>query len=169
MRAAVVLTMLALAGPAEAAQVPVIVVPGLELEDLAELEGRGAVGLLVPGAGPEVIADSARAALARGKVRNSLRGGTPEGEPVIELSEGELPAEGPAIVLGLPEGGEQPNDRRYPIAVLGERGLLVSDSTRIPGLVSIVDVARCSRRSRCSRSRSSGRARRCRRSSGFSS
>ena len=31
--------------------------------------------------------------------------------------------------------------RRYPIALLGERGLLTSDSTRIDGLVSITDVA----------------------------
>jgi hypothetical protein len=47
------------------------------------------------------------------------------------------------IVLGLPRGGDQPNTRRYPIAVLGEdyRGLLTSRQTRIPGLVSIVDVA----------------------------
>ncbi len=46
-------------------------------------------------------------------------------------------------MLGLPVGGTQPNDRRYPIAVLapGYEGLLTSESTRIPGLVSIVDVA----------------------------
>jgi hypothetical protein len=53
-----------------------------------------------------------------------------------------IPA-GNAIVVGLPAGGEQPNDRRYPIAVVGGgyRGVLTSESTRIPGLVSIVDVA----------------------------
>jgi hypothetical protein len=47
------------------------------------------------------------------------------------------------IVLGLPLGGDQPNDRRYPIAVLGPGygGLLRSSSTRIPGVVSIADVA----------------------------
>jgi hypothetical protein len=47
------------------------------------------------------------------------------------------------IVVGLPSGGRQSNDKRYPIAVLGtsRRGLLTSDSTRIPGLVSIADVA----------------------------
>jgi hypothetical protein len=46
-------------------------------------------------------------------------------------------------VVALPIGGEQPNDRRYPIAVIGGgfEGLLVSDSTRIPGLVSIADIA----------------------------
>ena len=53
------------------------------------------------------------------------------------------PPAGPVIVLALPRGGIQSNDRRYPIAVLapGYRGLLTSDSTRTPGLVSIVDVA----------------------------
>jgi hypothetical protein len=46
-------------------------------------------------------------------------------------------------VLALPEGGEQSNDKRYPVAVIGPsfHGLLVSDSTRIPGLVSIADIA----------------------------
>jgi hypothetical protein len=131
---------LVLAAPAQA-QVPVVVVPGLELDDLEALQDRAAVGLLVPAAGPEVSGETARAALVRGEVENSLRDGIPEGEPVISFREGEVPAQGPAIVVGLPEGGEQPNDRRYPIAVLGRRGLLVSDSTRIPGLVSIVDVA----------------------------
>ena len=54
-----------------------------------------------------------------------------------------MPRSGPVIVLGLPTGGEQANDERYPIAVLGEgfEGLLVSESTRIPGLVSVADVA----------------------------
>jgi hypothetical protein len=46
-------------------------------------------------------------------------------------------------VVGLPRGGTQANDRRYPIAVLapGYRGVLTSPSTRIPGLVSVVDIA----------------------------
>ena len=37
-----------------------------------------------------------------------------------------------------------PNDRRYPIAVIGRgyHGLLTSSLTRVPGLVSIADVAR---------------------------
>ena len=54
-----------------------VVVPGLELSDLAPLHGRAAIGLLVPGAGPRVSEASARAALTRGEVRNSLRGGFP--------------------------------------------------------------------------------------------
>jgi hypothetical protein len=132
--------------PAEAASQAfrVVVVPDLELRDLERLERRAAVGLLVPGAGPETSEPSARAALERGKVRNSLRNGVPAGPPLIlvETATGP-PAEGPAIVLALPRGGDQPNDRRYPIAVLGQGfgGLLTSKSTRIPGLVSIADVA----------------------------
>ena len=60
------------------------------------------------------------------------------------MDQGELgSAEAPAIYVGLPEGGLQPNDRRYPILVVGPgyEGLLTSDSTRIPGLVSIADIA----------------------------
>jgi hypothetical protein len=129
---------------AQAAAIPVVVVPGLELEDLRALESRGAVGMLAPGAGPTTSGAAARAALVRGEVRNSLRGGRPSGPVLIGFRmAAEPPTAGPAIVLGLPSGGEQANDRRYPIAVLAEgfRGLLVSDSTRIPGLVSIADVA----------------------------
>lgn len=122
----------------------VVVVPGLELADLAALQDRAAVGLLVPGAGPRVSNAAAVAALARGEVRNSLRGGQPEGPELISVeSSEEVPTEGPVIVLGLPEGGDQPNDSRYPVAVVGGGfdGLLTSPSTRIPGLVSVADVA----------------------------
>lgn len=66
------------------------------------------------------------------------------GRPLIEGRTGALgSAEGPAIYVGLPEGGRQANDRRYPILVAGRgyEGLLTSESTRIPGLVSVVDVA----------------------------
>ena len=132
------------ASPAATAPVPVVVVPGLELADLEQLQARGAVGLLVPAAGPRTSGAQARAALVRGEMRNSLRGGIPSGPVLIGLRTAASPPErGPAIVLGLPNGGEQANNRRYPIAVLGAgyRGLLTSDSTRIPGLVSIVDVA----------------------------
>jgi hypothetical protein len=126
-----------------AAQLRVVVVPGLEVGDLAALTDRAAVGLLVPDAGPDTSAERARAALERGAVRNSILGGLPEGEARLNVETAVSPPTGPAIVLGLPEGGEQPNDRRYPIAVVGEgyRGVLTSGSTRIPGLVSVVDVA----------------------------
>jgi hypothetical protein len=136
------------AGAATAAPIPVLVVPGLALEDLQTLENRlgGAVGILVPGAGPTTSGPDALASLVRGQVRNSLRGGRPTGPVLIRVARGRLPAaalQRPLIVLSLPTGGKQPNDERYPIAIFGGgfRGLLVSDSTRIPGLVSIADVA----------------------------
>jgi hypothetical protein len=131
-------------GFAQGGQIPVVVVPGLGLEDLEPLARRGAVGLLVPAAGPRASQRAAEAALVRGKLRNSLRGGLPEGRALISfVRRGRPPSDGPAIVLGLPRGGDQPNTRRYPIAVigLGLHGLLESDQTRIPGLVSLVDVA----------------------------
>jgi hypothetical protein len=136
-----------MAGPAQGSaptDFEVIVVPGFTVEDLEAAQDLGAVGLLNPGAGPETSAGLAEASLVRGEVRNSLRGGTPSGPALLTTSEGALgSAAGPAIYVGLPEGGLQPNDRRYPILVVGQgyEGLLTSGSTRIPGLVSIVDVA----------------------------
>jgi hypothetical protein len=128
---------------ARAAELPVVVVPGLELADLQALSQEGAVGLLVPDAGPDTSASHALASLERGKVRNSLLGGAAAGDRLVEAQFAQGPPHGNAIILGLPRGGTQRNDRRYPIAVIGPgyRGLLTSDSTRIPGLVSVVDVA----------------------------
>ena len=133
----------ALPGVAAAQQLRVVVVPALETGDLAALTDRGAVGLLAPDSGPRTSAARARAALERGAVRNSVLGGLPAGERRIEVETSATVPPGPAIVLGLPQGDEQRNNRRYPIAVLGEgySGVLTSDSTRIPGLVSVVDVA----------------------------
>jgi hypothetical protein len=133
----------ALPAAACAQELRVVIVPGLETGDLAALDDRGAIGLLVPDAGPETSGARARAALERGAVRNSILGGLPEGETLLDVETSATVPAGPAIVLALPQGGDQPNDRRYPIAVLGEghSGVLTSDSTRIPGLVSIVDVA----------------------------
>ncbi|MGH3023297.1 MAG: hypothetical protein ACRDNI_06540 [Gaiellaceae bacterium] len=143
--AALALAFLALmAGPAQATTFPVVVVPGFTLADLARAAELGAVGLLNPGAGPETSAAIAEASLVRGEVRNSLRGGAPGGPPLLTPETGDLgSAGGPAIYVGLPMGGLQPNDRRYPILVVGPgyEGLLTSDSTRIPGLVSIANVA----------------------------
>jgi hypothetical protein len=101
-----------------------------------------AIGLLVPGAGPETSREQALAALLRGKVENSLRGGMPAGPPLIRVSQG-APDGGPNIFVTLPQGGTQPNDRRYLVVVSGPGydGILTSDSTRIPGLVSIADIA----------------------------
>lgn len=141
---AVLAAVLAAAGPAYAAQeLPVVVVPGLELTDVAALGDGAAIGLVVPGSGPRITGASALAALERGAVRNSLRGGLPEGPSLIDAGTAAAIPDGPAIVLGLPEGGDQPNDRRYPIAVIapGFSGLLTSPRTRVPGIVSIVDVA----------------------------
>jgi hypothetical protein len=141
---AVVAAVLAAAGPAAATQeLPVVVVPGLELDDVAALGDGAAIGLVVPGSGPRITEASALAALERGAVRNSLRGGLPQGPRLIDVETAPAIPEGPAIVLGLPEGGDQPNDRRYPIAVIapGFDGVLTSSRTRVPGVVSIVDVA----------------------------
>jgi hypothetical protein len=140
-----------LAGPADAAEPPmmsVVVRPPSGSEPnftrIEKLSRIGAVGLLVPDAGPKTNRERALAALRSGQVRNSLLGGGPPGEIVIrEISHGpESRVRGPKIVVSLPPG-TRPNDRRYLIAVIapGYRGILTSDSTRIPGLVSIVDVA----------------------------
>ena len=133
-----------MAGAAQATTFEVVVVPGFTLDDLEEAQELGAVGLLNPGAGPETSRALAEASLVRGEVRNSLRGGGPTGPPLLETTDGALGIAGaPAIYVGLPEGGLQPNDRRYPILVVGPgyEGLLTSEETRIPGLVSVVDVA----------------------------
>jgi hypothetical protein len=97
----------------------------------------GAVGLVVPDAGPRTSEQRARASLVCGEVVNSLRGRAPSCErPLLRIV-----ADAP-LRLELPRGGEQPNDRRYPIVLTSAEGLLTSDSTRIPGLVSIADIAR---------------------------
>lgn len=141
----VVLALLALtAAEGRAAPLPVYVVEGLDMGELEQLASQGAVGLLVPGPGPETSRALALAALERGKTRNSLRGGLPAGPILVRArAVDELAVGAEGIVLALPAGGTEPNDDRYPIAVLGRgwAGLLVSESTRIPGLVSIVDVA----------------------------
>ena len=82
----------------------------------------------------------ALASLVRGKMENSLVGGVPGGKPLISL------ATRPARItfyVALPPTGEHHNVVRYPIAVVGPayRGLLVSSSTRLSGLVSLADVA----------------------------
>ena len=131
MRLALLALMLVVAAPAQAG---VRVVPPF---DPAEYADRAAVGLLVPGAGPEVTREGALAALLRGEVEHDLLGGVPAGEPLLELEA----RSGPEILVSLPPPGRSENDRRYPIALLGAQGLLTSDSTRIDGLVSVADVA----------------------------
>ncbi len=135
-----------LAAPAAAQDFRVFAVPGLELDLLERLAPKAAIGLVVPAAGPRTSEQQALAALETGEVVNSLRGGIPSGERLIDIEHATTPTVNPGerlILVGLPKGGDQANDRRYPIAVIGAgyEGLLVSDSTRIPGLVSIADVA----------------------------
>ena len=131
MRLALVFLALLVAAPAQAG---VRVVAPF---DPAEYADRAAVGLLVPGAGPTVTREAALAALLRGKLEHGLLGGIAPGENRIELG---APGE-PEILVSLPPPGRTDNDVRYPIALLGKRGLLTSDSTRIDGLVSVTDVA----------------------------
>jgi hypothetical protein len=103
--------------------------------------GRDAAfGLVVPDAGPTTSRERALRSMLAGEVVNSLRGEPPSGESGLAI--GATGAEG-RIYLELPQGGRRANDRRYPIVVAapGYRGLLTSERTRIPGLVSIADVA----------------------------
>jgi mono/diheme cytochrome c family protein len=48
---------------------------------------------------------------------------------------------GPEILVSRPAGGRFERGVRYPVALLGERGLLTSNSTRIAGLLAAPDVA----------------------------
>lgn len=119
---------------AAAVQTPAVAVRPL---DLQEAERRGAIGLVVPDAGPRTSEARARASLLCGEVVNVLRGREAEcPRPLVQIVTGEAP-----VVVELPQGGTQPNDKRYPILLVGGSGLLTSDSTRIPGLVSIADIA----------------------------
>ncbi len=114
-----------------------LVVPRFEPQAYAR---RGAVGLFVPGSGDRVSRAGALASLVRGKVEPFVIGGSPRGRPLISLARrpGDV-----TIYVALPPPGQHPNTTRYPIAVVGGgyHGILVSDSTRIRGLVSIADVA----------------------------
>jgi hypothetical protein len=126
----------ALAAPAHAARVAVIVVPA----DDPFPYSQGADGLFVPGAGETVSGEGAYASLVRGKIEPSALGGIPGGRPLI------VPGNRPAaitIYVQLPPSGKHSNTRRYPIAIVGGgyHGILVSGSTRIRGLVSIADIA----------------------------
>src|SRR6266516_2057646 len=139
------------ARPAAAHTVPapqvlrVLIVSNMTVADLHHLEPRGAVGLLVPGVGPTTNRRRALAALVRGVVENARLGGVPAGRVLISTDAATgIPSGRDEIILSLPpKGGLVRNDRRYPIAVVGRgfHGILVSPTTRIPGLVSVLDVA----------------------------
>ena len=150
--ALIVLVALAAAAPAaEAHTVPaqqpfrVLIVDHLRLGDLERLQKRGGVGLLVPGVGPRTNRRRALASLLRGAVVNARLGGVPRGPQLIGANAATgIPTGHPEIVLALPpRGAPTLNDRRYAVAILGRgcHGLLDSPTTRIPGLVSILDIA----------------------------
>ncbi len=127
----------ALAAPARAQATAVVVVAPF---DPARYAQRGAVGLFVPGSGETATRRAALASLVRGKVEPSSLGGVPGGRPLIAISK--RPA-AITMYVALPPPGRHANTRRYPIAIVGGgyRGILVSGSTHIPGLVSIADIA----------------------------
>jgi hypothetical protein len=125
------------AGAAQAETVAVIVVPPFPSVKYAS---RGAVGLMPAGDGTTVSREGALAALVQGRTKKALLGGVPGGKPVIGLAR--KPAQ-ITIYVSLPPPGTHGNDRRYPVAIVGGgyRGILESPSTRIPGLISIADIA----------------------------
>ena len=158
-RCLLLICLIALAGIVSAAPAAAKTVPGAApfrvviLDHMAGWQLRlfarhGAVGLLVPGTGPTTNRRQALAQLVRGVREDSYLGGVPEGPALLSanLATG-TPSRARTIVVTLPpktlNGAPIPNDKRYYVAVLGGgfHGLLVSKTTRIPGLVSIVDIA----------------------------
>src|SRR5215831_16146588 len=142
---------LAAPGTASARQTPpgevrhVVIVDRMSDATFAMLARRGAVGLLRPSYGPTTNRRRALAELVRGREVNARLGGVPGGRPLINANK--VPVFRGCqmcIVVKLPPRGRpSANQRLYPIAVIGRgyHGLLTSPTTRIPGLVSIVDVA----------------------------
>ncbi|HET7573037.1 MAG TPA: hypothetical protein VFJ77_10280 [Gaiellaceae bacterium] len=123
----------------------VVVVPALNRGNLAALEREGAaLGLVVPNAGPRTSAADAFAGMVRGILYNG-RLSRPKDSILIRVEHSRtVPTHGPAIVLAMPPQHTVSNTERYPIAVLGRgyHGILVSKLTKVPGLVSMADVAR---------------------------
>ena len=126
-----------IAAPAAAADRPVAVIVVPRFAPSA-YSSRGAVGLLVPGAGSTVSRERALASLVRGRVVSSLV--DLDGTPAIELAD--RPAT-TTIYVALPPPGSHHNVTRYPVAIVGPgySGVLTSGSTRIDGLVSLADIA----------------------------
>lgn len=89
---------------------------------LERYQRQGAVGLLVPGRGPTVSRKETLKALGTAACGDNC--------PI-------------RIVASLPPPGEHHNVIRYPVAIVGGgyHGLLVSDRTRIPGLIAAFDIA----------------------------
>jgi hypothetical protein len=149
---AAVAAALLVAAPAGARTVPgsppfrILIMDHISTSQFAQLAKRGAVGLLVPGVGPSTNRRQALAELERGAEVNARMGGVPTGPRLIGANRVTgTPTGRDVIVLALPPQSARPvsNDHRYRIAVIGRgfHGLLESRTTRIPGLVSIVDIA----------------------------
>ncbi len=124
----------------------VVVTDSIGPSQFRKLADRGAVGLLVPEVGPTTNRRQAVAALVRGAEVNARLGGVPPGPPLLSVSHASAApvTTDDVIVVSLPpRGAPRANDRRFPIVVIGHgfHGLLESPTTRIDGLVSIVDVA----------------------------
>ena len=123
----------------------VFVVPNITDRQLAGLARRGAVGLMVPGVGSTTNRRYAVASLVRAINVNPYVHRGPSRGVLLGLSPAtRLPRSSGVIIVTLPPKGRLvTNDRRYPIAVVGHNfhGLLTSATTRIRGLVSIVDIA----------------------------
>ena len=119
----VALALLAAAAPAAAQDVYVLVVTG---DQPAAVRGRGATGLYVPGQGLYVSREEALERLGR----------LPQ-QPCGAIGQCEF-----ELFVSVPPLGAQTNDKRYEVTILGDgyRGILVSDRTRIPGLVTISDI-----------------------------
>ena len=119
----VALALLVTAAPAVAQDVYVLVVTG---DQPAAVRGRGATGLYVPGQGRSVSREEALERL----------GALPQ-RPCGAIGRCEF-----ELFVSVPALGKQANDRRYEVTILGDgyHGILVSDRTRIPGLVSISDL-----------------------------
>ncbi len=137
-------------GPSGAAPPPhfrVLVVENFTVADLKRFSSYAAVGLLVPGVGAVTNRHAALESLLRGVDVNPYLRRRPARPPLLQIAHRDtLPAKPgwETIVLALPPGGRlRSNETRYPIMVIGDgyHGLLTSPTTRIPGLVSIVDVA----------------------------
>jgi hypothetical protein len=94
----------------------------------SEFAGRGAVGLIVPGRGPTVTRRETLDLLGLDRLH----------APAC-ASRRPCPVE---IFVELPPDRELHNVERYSIAIVGDgyRGLLVSDNTRVPGLVAPGDI-----------------------------
>ena len=117
------LGVLAAAEPAAAREVTVEVITG---NQPPAIRSTGGVGLFVAGQGLYVSREEALERL--GRLPDAPCG------PIERC-----PYE---VFVSVPPLGAQPNDSRYDLTILGEgyEGVLVSDSTRIPGLVSLGDI-----------------------------